>query len=149
MVLVGWVGVWVIGCGLVVFCSVLFCVVLCWMFCVFCGVCFVVCVLCVSVGGVVCVCWWCVLCVFCLCVQSEGGSTHKHTHTQTHKHRHTNTDTHTDNHTTTLQPTLVEHGRAHELDAKGFFLVWYTKGFFSIGNKFFFRGGSQRCHDSS
>ena len=50
---------------------------------------------------------------------------------------------HPDRHQTTRQPqpTLVEHGRAHELDARGFFSVSYTEGFFPSGSDVFFRGG--------
>ena len=66
-----------------------------------------------------------------------------HNHTPNHTTTHQTTQTHH----TTRQPTPTHPGgtrRAHELEAKGFFRVSYTEGFFSIGNKGFFRGGSQR-----
>ena len=51
--------------------------------------------------------------------------------------RTASTPTATKPHSNLRQPILVEHGKAHELDAKSFFSTVYG-GFFSSGNKFFF-----------
>ena len=80
---------------------------------------------------------------------TDAPPTPRRTDTDTHTHRqpHNHTPNHTDTpyHTPTYPNPPGGTRRAHELEAKGFFRLSYTEGFFSSGNKvFFFRGGS-RC----
>ena len=65
-----------------------------------------------------------------------------HSHTPTTTQQHTKPHRHTIPHANLPQPTLVKHGGHTSWRQQGFFRVSYTEGFFSGGNKFFFRGGS-------